>query len=254
MLGWALGPSPVARYSLSRRLIDYAGAFLVSFTGVVTPTFASLQARGEEEQLRRLFILGGRLCSALGFLFVGFAFLFGGPFLALWLGERWASYAPLLWILAVGEALPMSQSITGNMLLGVARHHRLAMLLVVEVVLIMAGTTFVAQWEGLRGVCILLAAGAFLFRGVLVLGLGCRAVEMPVHRYLAQAIAPSLAVSSAVVAATRVVVILIPPSGWGRFLLDLGAYTLLSAPALALLGGPTLIRAARDWVRPREGG
>ncbi len=156
-IGMALGPTAVAHYSLSRRLLDYNEAAGWALAGVVAPTFTSLQASGRTDRQVELFKLGGRFSMALALLLTGFPLVLGGPFLSLWLGPKWGDNAVLLWVLALGEALPLSQLLTSNMLLGVARHRRLAVLLTAEIAVIFLGVWMVSSSYGLLGICIVLA-------------------------------------------------------------------------------------------------
>lgn len=247
-VGWALGAASVTHYSLSRRLVDYAEGFLVSLTGVVTPTFALLQARGNVDHQQALYTLGGRLSTALGLLFAGFAVVLGGPFLSLWLGSKWASFAPLMWVLALGEVLPFSQSITGNMLLGVARHRVLAGLLVAEVVAIAVGAVTISNTYGLLGLCIVLAIAGTVFRGVLVMVQGCRVVGMSVARYLLTAIVPPFAVCGIATLGLKMLAATVPPTTWPRFALDVAGYAVISIAALVALGGQDVIQAVRARI------
>ena len=247
-VGWALGAASVAHYSLSRRLVDYAEGFLVSLTGVVTPTFALLQARGSVEQQQALYTTGGRFSTALGLLFAGFALVLGGPFLSLWLGSKWGGFAPLMWTLALGEVLPFSQSITGNMLLGVARHRVLAGLLVAEVATIAVGAVTVSNTYGLLGVCIVLAVTGTVFRGVLVMIQGCRVVGMPVARYVLTAVAPPCAVCGLAALGLKGLAAAVPPETWLRFIVNLAGYGVMSVTALGVLGGRDLVQAIRARV------
>jgi O-antigen/teichoic acid export membrane protein len=252
IVGWALGPTQVTHYSLSRRLVDYAEAFLVSATGVMTPTFASLEAEGDVGRQQQLFTLGGRLSAAVAFLFLGFVLLLGGPFLTLWLGAPWARHVPLLWVLALGEVLPLTQSVTGCMLLGLARHRRLAALLVAEVVAIALGTALVTRSYGLLGICAVLAIAGALFRGILVLTFGCRVLRLPLRTYLAETLAPAFLACGLAALGLQALVWLNPPTSWPRFVVSLAAYGFLSVPAVLVLGGPALVRVVRDMM-PKAG-
>jgi O-antigen/teichoic acid export membrane protein len=251
IVGWALGSAQVTHYSLSRRLVDYAEAFLVSLTGVLTPTFAALQARGDEQRQQVFFTLGGRLSAALAFLFAGFVLLLGSPFLVLWLGPQWARHAPLLWILTIGETLPLTQCVTGYMLLGLARHRPLAVLLVVELLAVGLGTAAVSQSYGLIGICWVLASIGTLVRGLLVLGLGCRVLRLSIKTYVAKALGPAFLACGIAVLGLQALVSLNPPTTWPRLLANLAGYGLFSVPAIFVLGGPALVRVVRDRLEKR---
>jgi O-antigen/teichoic acid export membrane protein len=246
-VGWVLGPTRVTHYSLSRRLVDYGDSFVYAFTGVVTPTFALLQAKGESEKAISLFTLGGRLSGALGMLFAGFALSLGGPFLALWLGPQWAAYTSLLCVMTLGEVIPISQSATANMLVGMARHRYYAGLLVAEVVVIGIGGVLASQHYGLMGLCIVPAISATVFRGLLVIRQGCNVLGVPLRRYLMTVLAPAAVACGLAGVALQAMVTVIRPTTWARFVVDLGVYGILALGALLVLGGRPLV----DMVRGR---
>jgi O-antigen/teichoic acid export membrane protein len=244
-IGMALGPTSVAHYSLSRRLLDYSDAFVWALAGVVAPTFTSLQAGGRTDRQVDLFKLGGRFSMALALLLTGFPLVLGGPFLSLWLGPKWGDNAVLLWILALGEALPLSQLLTSNMLLGVARHRKLALVLTAEIAVIFPGVWLVSSSYGLLGICIVLAVSGALFRGLLVLGLGCRVLDIPLFKYVVRSLLPAVLTSGAAVVGLYGLTALLPPTGWPYFLVDLAGYGVLAAGSLFVLGGREMVDAVR---------
>jgi O-antigen/teichoic acid export membrane protein len=250
-IGLALGPTAVTHYSLSRRLLDYNDSIVFSMAGVFAPTFASLQASGSTEHQVALFKQGGRFSMALALLLTGLLLVLGRPFLMLWLGPQWGVHARLLWILALGEALPLSQLITSNMLLGLARHRRLAVLLAAEVAVVLPGVWMVSSAHGLFGICVVLALAGALFRGLLVLRLGCRVLEIPLAKHVARNLAPAIATSGAAVAGLALLAVLVPPSSWLFLVIDLAGYGALAVGSLLVLGGREMIDAVRRVVATR---
>jgi O-antigen/teichoic acid export membrane protein len=250
-IGVALGPTAVAHYSLSRRLLDYNEAAGWALAGVVAPTFTSLQASGRTDRQVELFKLGGRFSMALALLLTGFPLVLGGPFLSLWLGPKWGDNAALLCILALGEALPLSQLLTSNMLLGVARHRRLAALLTAEIAVIFLGVWMVSSAYGLFGICIVLAVSGAFFRGLLVLRLGCRVLDIPLMNYAVRSLLPAVLTSGAAVAGLWALTALLPPSNWSSFIVDLAGYGVLAAGSLFVLGGREMVDAMRQVLAAR---
>jgi O-antigen/teichoic acid export membrane protein len=245
-VGWVLGPAGVTHYSLTRRLIDYGEGLIYSSTSVITPTAALLQAKGDSARQATLFTMGGRLSAALGLLFAGFAFSLGGPFLSLWLGPAWAAYSPLLSVLALGEVIPFSQSATGNMLQGVARHRVLAGLFVAEVVVVVIAGVVASQHYGLFGLCVVLAVVGTTFRGLLVMGQGCRVFGVSITHYALTTLAPALGACGLAALGLRLLIVANPPTTWLRFVLDFGGYGVLAGVAIVVLGGKPLVQAIRD--------
>jgi O-antigen/teichoic acid export membrane protein len=195
IIGYTLGLALVAIYSVPARLISYASSFLVASSGVLTPLAASLHAREEHAHQRTMFMEGSKYCLALYLLFLCLFVFLGEPLILLWVGPDLSASFPLLVILAVGEALPMSQWTSCSMILGMGRHRTLALLGLLENVLVISLAAILIPRLGLVGVSVAFALPAALCRGVLQTLYACRLVEVPVGQYLAYSVLPPLTVA-----------------------------------------------------------
>jgi O-antigen/teichoic acid export membrane protein len=195
VIGARLGIGLVTPYSIAMRLIGAAGALIVAGTGVLTPIATAMHAEGDRDRQRWLMIEGGKCCLALSLYFVIFLVVLGRPLIALWMGPNLPESALLLTILALGEALPMSQWITHGVILGMGRHRPLALANVAECAAAAALAMLLAGPFGLAGVCVAFAISGTLCRGVFQLVYGCRLVGMTPGRYLVQVVAPVIAVA-----------------------------------------------------------
>lgn len=164
-----LGLIFVTPYAIAMRLNQYASMLLMAITGVMTPLATALHAQDDLHRQRRLFLETGKLC-VLSTLLAFVHFLILGPaFLTLWLGPRFAGvWLPLI-IVATGELLPKSVSMSSNTILGMARHRAVAWRGVAEGLIGLGGGTLLALRFGLPGFCTALAVGAFSIRGVYIL-------------------------------------------------------------------------------------
>ncbi|MBL8794748.1 MAG: oligosaccharide flippase family protein [Planctomycetia bacterium] len=128
VIGAWLGLALVAVYAVAKRLIDHGERLFWTMTGVLTPVAAALEAREQRAEQQRLFLDGSRYCwsAALG-LAALFLFL-GETLIGLWMGMSLTPAAVLLAILAVGDVLPMSQSLSGSLNQGMPPHSKLAWL------------------------------------------------------------------------------------------------------------------------------
>ncbi len=119
--GNRLGPAAVTSYSLARVLVTYAAAFVDTAAQAVAARAVRLHSGGEADQQRELFKLGGLYSAGLAAFFLGGFLALGEPFMRLWQGGRHNEAIPLLIVLAIGESLAMSQSVTTAVLLGMNR-------------------------------------------------------------------------------------------------------------------------------------
>jgi O-antigen/teichoic acid export membrane protein len=237
----------VTVYSLAKRLFVYAERVVGSASGVVAPAAAALHAQERHARQRALFLEGGRYCMAFSVFFLTAFALLGKPFFLLWVGPNLSEASTLLLILTAGECLPLSQSITGSMLMGMGRLKAITWLYVVELAVGLPLAAAVAGPWGLVGICLALAATGTVFRGFAVIAYGCHvAGESPI-RYLVRALLPPLLLAAIPALSLFGAVSWRSPDSWTRFF----AYAVLYAMLYAVSCIP-LVGVERIWssIRP----
>ncbi|MFO0888502.1 MAG: oligosaccharide flippase family protein [Isosphaeraceae bacterium] len=229
LIGSLVGLPAVTFYAVGKRFIDYTERVIFAATGVVTPLTTSLHASGREDEQRDLLLVGGRYCLMMTAFVTGGLILLGRPLIILWLGGRMAGAATLLTILALGEIIPLSQSVSATVLLGMARHRILAWFGFLEVGLGACLAWLLVGSQGLVGVCIAIAVSGALCRGVTLLFASCRLLGIPFAEYLLGAVAPTAAVAIPVMLASAFAIGAVPPDSWLLFLGQSGFYAVLFA-------------------------
>jgi O-antigen/teichoic acid export membrane protein len=219
MIGTVLDVAFVTPYTIARRLQDYAYATLWTATGVLTPVATDLHARDDRSRQQQFFIEGGAWCFGVGLYFLTLFVFLGKPLIVLWVGEPFAYVWTFLVILSAGETIPMSQTVTGYLLLGMAKHRPLAILVLVELVLIFGSAPILAHYFGLYGICAGFAIAQSLCGGVATLIFGSRATAVPVRDYVRRASLPALARAAAPAVLLAAIVRLIPPTTWPLLLM-----------------------------------
>ncbi len=238
VIGALLGLAAVTPFSIASRLISYASSFMVAATGVFTPVATAICARQDDARQRQLFLIGGQWCAVMATYFALLMILLGASFLRLWMGDRVAAGTTLLLtILAIGEWLPMSQWLTGSIILAMAKHKLSAIANLLEGVVAVAGMLLVMKHFGLVGVCIAFAAAALLCRGIFQLVYGCSLVGVPVRHYLLVAILKPLGVSLLPAAVLLAALWAHSPATWAQvFIYGLGFTAVFGATSLWMLG------------------
>ena len=253
VIGASLGIRFVTPFSIASRLVGYAGALIVSGTGVLTPVATAIHAEGAVDRQKRLFVEGGKYCMAMALGFAaGFLFL-GRPLITFWMGPELASSAVLLAILTLGEVLPMSQWVTQGVILGMSRHRPLAMANLSECAIAATLAVVLAKPLGLVGICIGFALPAFLCRGVFLVLYGCHLVGISPGQYLASVFAPAIKAAALPTAALGMAVLLGPPRTTPRFLVYCAAYGLAYlASAMFFLIGFERLESLRGKLTERR--
>jgi O-antigen/teichoic acid export membrane protein len=240
IIGVRLGIGPVTPFSIASRLVGYGRDFLIACTGVLTPMAIANHAARNDDHQRRLFVEGSKFCLALTlFCLVTFVVL-GRAIIGLWVGPTFEWAWTLLVILAVGEALPMSQWVAYSVILGQYHHRALGcMNLLGNVLTVGLALLLVGRW-GLIGVCVAFAAPATLCRGIFQVVFACRLVRVSAGQYLARVVAPVAAAAAVPTVALVGAVGARPPRTWAELLVYgggfAGAYALAVAYALGYLG------------------
>lgn len=220
LIGSWLAVQLVTPYSIATRLIGYASGLLIMTTGVLTPVATTFHAQRKQPEQQRLFLDGGKYCTAFS-LFVLAAFLFlGKPFIGLWMGPELAYASSLLVILAVGEVLPMSQWITTMMLLGKDRHRVLAYFYLADNAVAVLIALAVIKDYGLMGVCVAFAVPAFLFRGVAQIAYGCRLLDVSPWTYAFHALVRPVAAAALPAAGLALLTQWKSPESWAELVLS----------------------------------
>jgi O-antigen/teichoic acid export membrane protein len=156
IIGILLGAAPVTHFALASRLIEFAKALLRTATNTLTPAVSSLEAAGEHESIRKMFLKGTRwvlyliLPVQIGLL------IFGRPFLTLWLGDpiyAERSY-PVLAILSATLSLVIAQSVAARILYGIGKLKSFARAALLEAVANVLLSLLLASQIGLIGVAI----------------------------------------------------------------------------------------------------
>jgi O-antigen/teichoic acid export membrane protein len=248
VIGAQLGVAMVTPYSIAIRLIGLASSLIVAGTGVLTPVATALHAEENTHGQRTLLLEGGRYCLALALFFVLFFALLGGPLVRLWVGDMAGPSTRLLAILAIGELLPMSQSVSSGVILGMGRHRELSWLSILENVLAVALGVAVARPFGLIGVAIVFAVTGAICRGLAQLVYACRVVNLPVFEYLWRSVLP--VTSAAVVPAMMLWGMnrFLAPRTWIPFLACLATYSACWTVAGVLLAWPRIARLIAETV------
>src|SRR5262249_34700812 len=150
----------------------------------------------------------------------------GKPLIALWVKPEYASAAEFLIVLAVGEALPMSQWVTTSMILAMGRHRILACLGLADNLVAVAMAFLLAPDYGVFGVCVAFAVSGTLFRGIAQAFYACQVFKISFGEYMARALLPPVATAAVPAAGLALVTRWQEPSSWPLLILYVAVYGL----------------------------
>jgi O-antigen/teichoic acid export membrane protein len=195
IVGIFLGAAPVTYFALASRLVEFAKALLRTATNTLTPAVSSLEAAGDHEAIRRMFLRGTRLVLYLIIPVQLGLIVFGRPFLTIWLGD--ATYAercyPALVILSSTLTLVIAQSVASRILYGTGRLKGFARAAMLEAGANLLLSILLCPWFGLIGVAAAIAVPN-LVMCLWVIGHTARGLDVPARMYISEGwLRPTLA-------------------------------------------------------------
>jgi len=241
VVGSRLAVQLVTAFSVATRLMGYGRDFLVASTGVLTPVAVSFHAEEKHDQQQRLVIYGGKYCLTIAIFFILVLTTLGTTIIKLWMGSELEWAGSLLVIIALGEALPLSQWVSYSTILGQYRHRALACAAIFESGTAILLAMILVKHYGMTGVCIGIAIPATLCRGCFQMFYACKLVKLPVTRYLGQVMLPVLSAAALPALGLIAAVQWKPPENW----LELMTYTGVFGLALVIL---VVLLTESEWV------
>src|SRR5215469_1683186 len=122
-----LSVSAVTFFSIASRLVEYTGYVVTDLAQVFLPMSGQCDAKGEWDQLRRIFILGNRACALLVFPIAATLIILGKSVITAWVGAKYVKVCyPVMLTLLIPSTIFLAQSASPRILFGMARHRVLA--------------------------------------------------------------------------------------------------------------------------------
>lgn len=242
-----LGAAWVTPFALAATLVNHARSLVHGATWVLSPTASELDTRGEKEKLENMIIQGSRYAVLISWPVLIAFLIFGDNLLTTWVGPRFASSAGILAILAVPVLVALPQSAASSVLYGVGRHRGVVALSLLNAVTNVLLSIWWVGPYGIVGVAWGTAVPLFLIGGVATIVYTCRALGVPLGKYLWQGMMFPALLSLTFAVPALAVELIWHPVGW----VSLGAATfgcwlifLLVAWRVALTGSER-----QQWMR-----
>lgn len=122
IISYALSNAATAIFSIPKRLIDYVKEISWSLSTGFMPMFSELQAKSDHEGIRRIYFQYTRYLVMLLAPILAAVFVYGTPFISLWIGDNFASKGKVLvMLLSTAFAVECLQPLVWRMFIGVSR-------------------------------------------------------------------------------------------------------------------------------------
>jgi O-antigen/teichoic acid export membrane protein len=213
IVGLFFGAAPVTFFTLASSLVENAKALLRAATNTLTPAVSALEAAGNIDAIRRMFLRGTRTVLYLILPVHLGLIVFGRPFLTIWLGD--ALYAdrcyPALVILSSTLTLVIAQSMASRVLYGMGKLRVFARAALLEAGVNILLSLLLGRWFGVVGVAIGVAVPNFLMC-CCVIFITVRELRIDLSSYVSRAWLRPLAASMALLSVWLLVDW--PMTGW----------------------------------------
>jgi O-antigen/teichoic acid export membrane protein len=228
-----IGAAAVTPFALAAGLVDNARSLVHSATWVLSPTASELETRGESAKLHEMMIVGSKYAVLLSWPVLAALIIFGHNLIVTWVDTRHTDAVALLVILAVPTLISLPQSATSSVLYGISRHRGVVTLSLLNSLLNLGLSLWWVKSYGLAGVAMGTAVPLGLISGVATMVYGCRALELPIGRYLWEGMIYPGLTSLAFVVPAVIAQAVFRPVGW--------------VPLGVTVGGCWLLFAACAW-------
>src|SRR5581483_5081840 len=188
IVGKFLSAAAITYFNIGARIVDYAEEVVEAFSQICVPMSGHADARGDTDRLRKIFVLGNRLCSFITFPICAVLVILGKSVIEAWVGAKYIPQSyPVLLLMVIPSTLMMAQSASGRVLFGMAKHKTLAMVTLVEgIVNILLSIALVRPYgivgDALGTAIPLTATMVFFLPGHV-----CRKLQIPQRVYLREA-------------------------------------------------------------------
>jgi O-antigen/teichoic acid export membrane protein len=230
VIGKMVGFDGVALYGIVASLYGQIIGFAIAGLAVLTPRFAHLDGKGNDEELKALFIKSLHYSALLGFTICTVALVWGGNFIRLWVGSGFDRSIPILWVLAPVWITDMAQIPSVSIMYAVNKHRYYAVACVAEGVMKLVLTLVLVEKYGIMGAAWATAITMVAIRGIVQPIYMSRIMNLSYESYLKPFLIPL--VSSALVVAVSYAVGVFsafPASNWAVLIFYGAATTVILA-------------------------
>ena len=133
IIGTMMSAAAITYFNIGNRIVDYAGQVVTTLAQVFVPMSAQSGAKGDITRLRKIFVVGNRVCAFIIFPICATLLILGKSVIEVWVGKKYvaASY-PVLVVMIIACTLWWSQSASGRVLFGLNKHGTWAKITLLE--------------------------------------------------------------------------------------------------------------------------
>jgi O-antigen/teichoic acid export membrane protein len=200
VIGTMMSAAAVTYFIIGSRIVNYTQQVVMALAQNFIPLASQSEATGNVDRLRKVFIVGNRLCAFTAFPITATLLILGKSVIEVWVGKKYiATSYPVLVILIIPSTLMWAQAASGRVLFGIGKHKTWAFVTLVEGVCNLILSIVLVRPYGIvgdaYGTAIPLACSMILFMP----GHLCRQLGIRLRTYLREAYALPLLITAPLV-------------------------------------------------------
>jgi O-antigen/teichoic acid export membrane protein len=152
VIGTMMSAAAITYFSIGNRIVDYAGQVVTTLAQVFTPMSSQSEAKGDLNRLRKIFVVGNRVCAFIIFPICATLIILGKSVIQVWMGKKYVDTSyPVLVIMIIACTLWWSQSASGRVLFGMSKHGTWAKITLLEGVANLILSIALIPYYGIKG-------------------------------------------------------------------------------------------------------
>ncbi len=183
VIGGFLNEAAITHFTVANTLVTYKVNLVGGVVSVLQPYFAQQFGRNNRHSMILALYFGMRSAAAL-LLFIAFGLLaWGSPFIERWMGVDYLDAYPCLVVLVIGFFPGLLQYPVNGVLMGMARHHFIAVSNNIQAILNLVLSIILVQYYGIFGVALGTCLPSLIINSTLQPWFVAKVLEIPIWQY-----------------------------------------------------------------------
>jgi O-antigen/teichoic acid export membrane protein len=192
VIGAFLTTNAVAIWTVGQRLAEVTQRLTNQLNDVLFPTVVDSDSSARMDRLRAILVQGTRLSLATVVPIGGSMILMGGSLVRAWVGPDFAGAELVVQLLALSVIVRVGNATATTVLKGAGEHRLVALTNVVAAIVNLGLSVLLVKAFGLSGVALGTLVPIVMASTLVLFPAGCRRVELPLRRAIAEAVWPAL--------------------------------------------------------------
>ncbi len=240
VIGRYLSMEAVALYAVPAAIVTQLRNSINAIAIPIVPTISHIEAEKDDAKIMEIYLKSSRYLYYLsGFICVS-VFLFGSPFILLWVKEEFVASIDILYVLIVPATIYLPQMIANSVLYGVSKHKILLYIMAAEGISNIVLSVILVQSYGIVGVALGTAIPQLIIYLFVYPYVFHRAMHTELWPFYKTGLRSIVAAVIFTLPAAYLMIHLLTPDSWLRFIIDstlvtsimmVGFFTLILEPA-----------------------